>query len=158
MTIRLFHQNFSWKWFLQKIYEKFTKLFSWKFREIIFHKKTSRITWYASTWKKKCGGGDFSWCKKRKFGGGKKLRTPSFMYIGVKSPGDWCIFPIDQTIIISKTNLTHGPQWIRKIQNKPKKLMKWNGINFTKNYFSFKIFPLILPDFNHYGKYSKKKI
>ena len=89
---------------------------------------------------------------------GKKLRTPSFMYIGVKSPGDWCIFPIDQTIIISKTNLTHGPQWIRKIQNKPKKLMKWNGINFTKNYFSFKIFPLILPDFNHYGKYSKKKI
>ena len=69
---------------------------------------------------------------------GKKLRTPSFMYIGVKSPGDWCIFPIDQTIIISKTNLTHGPQWIRKFKTDPKN--SWNEMNQFHEFFGEGIF------------------
>ena len=39
---------------------------------------------------KKCGGGEviFRDVKNENLEEGKKLRTPSFMYIGVKSPGD----------------------------------------------------------------------
>ena len=60
----------------------------------------------------------------------KKTENPVIYVYRSQSGGDWCILPIDQTIIISKTNLTYGPQWAKNFKT-GQKTREMELINFT---------------------------